>query len=111
MGLRSPDSAGGTTLTPERPLLEENLAPVRAELEACLAAGRLRVVVDLGQVQFIDSRGLELLLDAARRLRAAGGRLRLANPNPLCSEILSATRLDREVEVVYDLRQAGRSLR
>jgi anti-anti-sigma factor len=111
VGLRDDTSTGVTTLTPEKPLLEENVAPLRAELDACLAAGGLRVVLDLGSVPFIDSRGLEFLVDAARRLRTAGGRLKLANPNPLCSEILSATRVDREVEVCFDLHQAGRSFR
>ena len=111
MGLRDDESTRVTTLTPEKPLLEENLSPLQAELDALVAAGRPRVVLDLGSVQFIDSRGLEFLVDAARKLRAAGGRLRLANPNPLCSEILSATRVDREVEVCFDLRQAGRSFR
>ena len=111
MGLRDDESTRLTTLSPEKPLLEENLAPLRAELDACLASGRMRVVLDLGGVQFIDSHGLEFLVDAARKLRAAGGRLKLANPNPLCSEILSATRVDREVEVCFDLHQAGRSFR
>jgi len=109
--LQTTESGRFTHVRPELPLLEENLAPLGAELDACLASGRLRVVLDLGAVQFIDSRGLELLLDAARRFRAAGGRLKLANPNPLCSEILSATRLDAEIEVFYDLNQAGRSFR
>ena len=100
-----------TTLSPDKPLLEENLSTLQAELDALVASGRLRVVLDLGSVQFIDSRGMEFLVDAARKLRSVGGRFKLANPNPLCSEILSATRVDREVEVCFDLRQAGRSFR
>jgi anti-sigma B factor antagonist len=100
-----------TVLSTNHPLLEPHLPAVQRDIDAAVADGRIRIVLDLGQVPFIDSSGLELLLATARRLRTAGGRLRLLNPNPLCSEILAATRLDGEIEVFFDLHQAGRSVR
>lgn len=111
MSIQVSESGRVTVLAPDQPLLEENLDPVRDELERCLRAAREQIVLDLGQVPFIDSRGLELLVDCARRLRVRGGRLQLANPSPICSEILSATRTDSEIEVIYDLQRAGRNLR
>jgi anti-sigma B factor antagonist len=111
VSLQHTDSGRITILTPDAALVAAHLAPLQEELRACIAAGRTRIVLDLGPVPFIDSRGLELLLDASRRLRAAGGRLKLVNPNPLCSEILTATRLVPEIEVYFDLHQAGRSFR
>lgn len=105
------ESGRFTVLATSQPLLEQQIPALGRDIDAAVAAGRIRIVLDLGQVPFIDSSGLELLLETARRLRAAGGRLRLLNPNPLCSEILAATRLDREIEVFFDLHQAGRSFR
>jgi len=111
VALQHTDSGRITILTPDTALVAANLAPLQEELRVCITAGRNRIVLDLGPVPFIDSRGLEWLLDAARRLRSAGGRLKLVNPNPLCSEILTATRLVPEIEVYFDLHQAGRSFR
>lgn len=111
MTLQVTDSGRFTLVAPNGALVDAELGPLQGELDACLAAGRVRLVLDLGGVPFIDSRGLELLLEVGRRAAAAGGRLRLANPNPICSEILSATRVANELEVFFDLNQAGRSFR
>lgn len=111
MTLQVTDNGRFTLVAPDTALVDASLGSLQGELDACLAAGRVRLVLDLGAVPFIDSRGLELLLDVARRAVASGGRLRLANPNPLCSEILSATRVAQEIEVIFDLNQAGRGFR
>ena len=58
---------------------------------------------------FLDSAGLEALLDLAGRLREEGGSLRLANPNALCREVLVLTGLDQSIPVHDNLAGAGRS--
>ena len=45
----------------------------------------------------------------AAELRERGGSLQVANPNPLCGEVLRFTRIDETIPVQEDLESAGRS--
>jgi len=53
------------------------------------------VVIDLGQVGYVDSCGLGLLLAAHRRAAAAGCRLILRSPNPGLVRAVAVTKLNR----------------
>ena len=59
------------------------------------ADGQHRLVVDLGQVSFIDSSGLGALISGLKSARQAGGDLRIANPGEQARVVLKLTRLDR----------------
>lgn len=52
-------------------------------------------VLDLSQVQYIDSGGLGALVAVLTSARAAGGDLRLTGMNQRVSRLLKITRLDR----------------
>ena len=62
-------------------------------LEA-VGLGARHVVVDLAQTTYVDSAGLGALAVLAKRVRAQGGELRLANANADVSEVLALTKLD-----------------
>jgi|SRR5579859_1209861 len=53
------------------------------------------IVLDLSQVQYIDSGGLGALVAVLTSARAAGGDLRLTGMNERVSRVLKITRLDR----------------
>ncbi|MEV4798457.1 STAS domain-containing protein [Nonomuraea sp. NPDC049421] len=53
------------------------------------------VVVDLHEVDFCDSSGLNALIWAANTVEAAGGRLRLSGLQPRVSRLMRMTGLDR----------------
>lgn len=55
----------------------------------------LDVVVDLGQVTYVDSCGLGMLLAAHRRAAAGGCRLVLRSPGPGLVRAVAVTRLNR----------------
>jgi anti-sigma B factor antagonist len=61
--------------------------------DALLAAGRTKVVVDLSEVDFMDSTAIGLLIGCAKRLREAGGDLRLAALQDRIMNLFLATRL------------------
>jgi anti-sigma B factor antagonist len=67
---------------------------LREMLIELVAAGMVRVVVDLADVTFIDSSGLGILVGAAKRLEAANGRLAIRNPRPQAQQVLELTGLD-----------------
>lgn len=58
------------------------------------------IVLDLTDLSFVDVGGLKLILEAARRLRAAGGQLTLANPSPSVRRLLELTAIDQTADVV-----------
>lgn len=109
MGLSKLTTGLVTFLTPSEALIDENIPTLRRALEECRTRQELRVVIDLHAVPVADSSGLEFLLEAQQDLQSRGGSLKLANPNPLLNEILVATRLNRELEIFFDLDRAGRS--
>ena len=69
------------------------------EIRHALAAHRVRLVIDLGGVDKMDSAGLGTLLYARGELRKAGGGLALANLHPSHMEVLVIARL----ETVFDV--------
>lgn len=84
----------GWTVVPVRGDLDFYSAPLFAESVRSLAApGPRRVVLDLADVEFMDSTGLRLLLGVSRDLREAGGALRLAGPGDLVLRLLEVTQV------------------
>jgi len=69
------------------------------EIRHALAARRIRLVIDLGGVDKIDSAGLGTLLYARAELRKAGGGLSLSNLHPTHMEVLLIAKL----ETVFDV--------
>ena len=64
-----------------------------------ITAGRTSMVIDLTAVEFIDSTGLSVLLNALRRVTRAGGRLALVCSNPTVLRLFEITRLDSTFEM------------
>src|ERR1700739_3307610 len=68
-------------------------------LERLLGDGRRNVLVNLNGTSFVDSAGLATLVKALKRLRAAGGKLFLAELTPAVRRVFELTRLDRAFEL------------
>ena len=84
-------------------------APQLAEsLDAALDAGRTRLVLDFSGVQFIDSTGLSVLLNALRRLSRDDGALSLVCTNPTVLRLFEITRLDATFDIVATRDEALR---
>ena len=62
------------------------------ELEAALKFGDATcVVIDLGNVPYMSSAGLRLLLSSHKTMRGKGGELQIANVQPSVKEVLDVT--------------------
>jgi anti-sigma B factor antagonist len=68
---------------------------VKQKLAAVVAEGHTRLVVDLGEVSFIDSSGLGALISGLKAARIAGGDLRIARPDKQARYILQVSTLER----------------
>ncbi|MBO3749679.1 STAS domain-containing protein [Streptosporangiaceae bacterium NEAU-GS5] len=53
--------------------------------------GRIRLILDAARIQFCDSQGLWVLIQAMRKTAAAGGSFRLAAPAPGLRRLLTVT--------------------
>ena len=68
---------------------------LRARLKDLIDPGPTFVVLDLSELVFIDSTGLGVLVGVHRRVKEAGGEVRLASAGPRIMRVLSVTGLDR----------------
>lgn len=68
-------------------------------LRSCVAGaverGTARIVVDLTDVEFIDSSGVGALIGGLRQTRENAGELRIAGAGAQVTEVLSITTIDR----------------
>ncbi len=63
------------------------------ELQKLIEAGKKRVVVDLGDVQFMNSSGLGMLIGGLNKIRNAGGDLKIARASEKIQNLLKVTKL------------------
>jgi anti-sigma B factor antagonist len=60
---------------------------LRQSLDDLIRDGKIRLLIDLSDVTFIDSTGLGVLLQTVKNLRRRRGRLAVACPNPHMREL------------------------
>ncbi len=75
-----------------------------------LASGRLRVVLDLAGVDYLDAAGLGMLIRCQRRVAARGGRFILAGARSKVREILDLAEVAAYLEQAEGLEQAVKML-
>jgi len=79
---------------------------VKQSISQTVGKGQKRLVVDLGDVQFIDSSGLGALIGGLKTARQAGGDLRIARPGQQAVIILQLTTLDRVLRPYTSVEEA-----
>lgn len=79
---------------------------LRERVKALLAEKKTRLVLNLREVNFIDSSGAGALVACFTSARAVGGDLRLANINRHFREFLEMTRLGNMLDVFNSVEEA-----
>jgi len=92
---------------PRERLTVETEAGLKEALGHLLRAGRVRVVLDLAHVPYIDSCGLGTIVQAYLNLQRAGGWLKLQNVSGRNYQLLSVTRLLEVIGVYAPNQQAA----
>jgi anti-anti-sigma factor len=96
-------------LTPAARALRDDAAAeawYRDAADAAAWARTARVVLDLGQVDYLAGIGLSKVLRLYRDLTQAGGRLVLCRAAPTLLEVIRIVRLDRVLTVCGGLQEA-----
>ena len=86
---------------------ESNL--IREKVTQLSAAGKFKIVIDLSNVEYIDSTGLGILVICFTSLKKQGGALKLVNPNKRNVELLLLTKLHTVFEVFNEVQDAVNS--
>lgn len=98
-----------TIVTPEGPIINEELHDLDRQLRQLVDNWTKRIVLNLSDAALIDSAGLELLCNYQKELGEHGLRMKLCGINELVMKIMELTRLAREFEMFPDTASAVRS--
>ncbi len=90
---------------------EDVLGAIRKAVDHQLESDEVvDIVFDLAEVPFIDSVGLEYLLDLQDRLAERFGQVKLVRPDENVTQILDFTRLRSTFEVYKEAHEAVKSI-
>jgi anti-sigma B factor antagonist len=83
-----------------------NCGQLRSTLVEHVDAGRNRIIVDMSQVQYIDSTGLGSLVGGLKRVSEHGGVMRIVCANPQILKVFEITSLDKVFPIFKTLKEA-----
>jgi anti-sigma B factor antagonist len=73
---------------------------LRAALDDAAATGARKVILDLGGVTFVDSRGLTVMVAAHEKLEAGGSRLITVCADPFVRKLFEITGMHRILRII-----------
>ena len=88
------DPSGVTTVTVEGQLIVANRQELKQVVNDALEGGARKFLLDFGPTAYIDSSGLGALVSINKKVREAGGELRLAGLNEDLRSLFELTKLD-----------------
>ena len=75
---------------------------INGKINQLIDDGKLRILIDLKEVEWMNSSGLGILIDAVTVLKNNNGALRLVNVSDRIKNLLKITKLD----TVFDIRDS-----
>ncbi len=83
-------------------ILDTNTSPAAESfIQNLLDQGNNRLIINLKNTDYLSSSGLRVLLATAKKLWAAGGKLKIACPNKVVKEILDTSGFS----MILDIRE------
>ena len=73
---------------------------LEGEFDVLSQTERMELVIDMTQVQFIDSCGIGAIVFLYKRLKSRGRRLRLLNVNGQPRELMQMLRIDKVIPLI-----------
>lgn len=99
-----------TVIHPSGPVItEEDATQLRTESFEVLGNTLGRFIMDVSEMTFVDSFGLEALVDITDELRAGGQSLRLCGISDTLREIMAITDITSKFQQFEDVQTAVRS--
>ena len=102
----SRDGSGVTVVKVEGQMVVGNRQELKDLVFAALDKGDRRILIDFSQTGYIDSSGLGALVSISKRVREAGGELRLSGLNEDLRSLFELTKLDTLFAIAETPQQA-----
>jgi len=80
------------------------------EMNELIESGRTRYVFDLGGLRYLNSSGLNVLINLLTKARKAGGEVAIANVSKKVNELLLITKLNTVFAVSGSVEEAAEKL-
>ena len=110
----SVEYAGNATIvsfTDEKILEEKDIKALQESIMSVIEqAEQINLILDFGNVRFLSSAVLGLLIRISKRIYEHDGQLRLCNINPKIYEIFKITRLTKTFDIYKDVESATEDL-
>ena len=112
IGVEYAGDATIVTFTDERILEEKDIKALQESIMSVIesATGGINLILDFGNVRFLSSAVLGLLIRISKRIYERDGSLRLCNINPKIYEIFKITRLTKTFDIYKDVESAAEDL-
>ena len=79
---------------------------IEVEFVRHCAGDNVRVLVDLSEVDYISSIGVQMLVNAANSITSRGGKMALLGPQPSVLDVLDLTGILQVISIYSDLDSA-----
>lgn len=90
-----------TVIKPKEEKIDSRIsAQLKGEFIQLNAQGTQNIVLNLGEVKYVDSSGLSAILTANRLCSGAGGVLVISNVNPHVEKLIKISHLDSVLQVL-----------
>jgi anti-sigma B factor antagonist len=100
------DSSGVLVVQVDGQLIVGNRHELKDLIQAALEKGERRLLIDFSRTGYIDSSGLGALVSISKRVREAGGELRLSGLNEDLRSLFELTKLDTLFAITETPEQA-----
>jgi anti-sigma B factor antagonist len=100
------DASGVAVVQVEGQLVVGNRQELKDLVQAALDRGDQRLLIDFSRTGYIDSSGLGALVSISKRIREAGGELRLSGLNEDLRSLFELTKLDTLFAIAETPKQA-----
>jgi len=107
IGVEYAENATIVSFTDERILEETDIKALQESLMSVVEqADRINLVLDFGNVRFLSSAVLGLLIRILKRIRERDGQLKLCRINQKIYEVFKITRLTKTFDIYKDVESA-----
>ncbi len=109
MNIHEQQHGAVTVVRPDGPIVEQDADQLKQRLLEALKRTLGRIVLDISAVSFVDSKGLEALVDVTQEMSRSGQWLKLCAAKRTLREVLELTGVSSQFEHFEDANSAVRS--